>query len=86
MTTSIDWAASAQPFMQYDGTNSADLCDFFDANLAGPSSVVSEDSGTVTIYVEESAMTFVMNEGDRAQLNGNVIPPADWASKFIPVE
>lgn len=85
MTT--EWAIKAQPFVAYDGTNSAEIRDALDTYRGGAVSVEFEGPESVTLEVLMDGMapdSYTLARGDRLSLlTGDVITPAEWSEQYL---
>ena len=82
-----EWAYPAWPFVEYDGTNSAEICAAIEEHSeeGATATVLAEGSGSVTIDVEPGH-TYTIQEGYHFGVtSGHNVSPADWAARYVKV-
>lgn len=91
----VQWAAGCAKYLQYDGTNSAEVVSEIEADGASSSTdvtIISETGGVLTIRIEQPGYLpprddeVMINEGDWIYLNGGyayVILSAVFSEQYI---
>lgn len=92
INVAIEWAVRAQPFIQYDGTNSAEICAAFTQLLPEnpAAAVVREEDGSVTIELSTPDfgpwLNYTLAEGERiGVLTGYQPAHTEWSTQFMRV-
>lgn len=85
---SIIWAVKANRYLQYDGTNSTDVCAAMNEYSAGNLyAVTSEADGILVIdatYESQPVGTYTINEDDYVGVvTGEVVSSADFAEQYV---
>lgn len=86
----VEWAAQAEPFIEYDGTNSADICAAIEEfRVDSTATVASEGSGHVTIDVafpDSPTDEYTLAEGDHFGVtSGRQAGSAEWGERYVKV-
>jgi hypothetical protein len=85
---SVEYAAQAFPFIEYDGTNAIEVANAIEEFRSGCSATITSQSlAQVTIEVsadEAPTDIYTILAGQRFGLStGLQIGPADWATKWV---
>lgn len=83
----IEWAAKADPFILYTGTNSSDVCDAIEEFRPGSTAtVVSETGGVLEVDVstpDYPTDNYHIGEGERFGLTTGQQPDSTvWANQY----
>jgi hypothetical protein len=86
----IEWAAPAWPFIEYNGTNSGEICTAIEQFIEGSSAAVTSQgcsSVSITItYAEGFTNTYAIEVGQHFGITSGHQPgPAAWAEQWAKV-